>query len=347
MGSNTADQAPRPSQSFSGPGRIDVHHHCFPGEIQELQSEFENNSYNLNYTPFPKSAEEHLVYMDEVGIQTAVIAPSIKQEWHSTFSPAEFASLCRRSLQSQMKYVSHNPLRFGCFAMLPLPHIHETIEFVRETQAMSPRPDGFAVTTAMGQRYLGDKDFEPVWKELDALGSVIFIHPADTIMPPGLNFGPFVQEFPFDTCRAITSIISSGTLLRTPNIHFIFSHNGGAFPYLADRIGKQHTDNIVVKANEGLSTRELLSTKKIYFDTSISSPMQYALIKNLGMSTDQLLYATDFPYTKRYDNTTYLDGYDAPKESGLFDNKDMEKIVRLNALKLLPRLAKLYSEFWP
>lgn len=62
-----------PSTAFDGPGRIDVHHHCFPGTLEELQSEFEHNSYNLNYSPFPQGPEEHLEYMDRVGIQTAVI----------------------------------------------------------------------------------------------------------------------------------------------------------------------------------------------------------------------------------------------------------------------------------
>jgi hypothetical protein len=64
------------STAFEGLGRIDVHHHCFPETVDELQSEFEHNSYNLNYTPFPKTPEEHLMYMDEVGIQTAVIVSS-------------------------------------------------------------------------------------------------------------------------------------------------------------------------------------------------------------------------------------------------------------------------------
>jgi 6-methylsalicylate decarboxylase len=42
----------------------------------------------------------------------------------------------------------------------------------------------------MGQHYLGDPEFEPVWEELDRIGATIFVHPADTIMPPNLNFGP-------------------------------------------------------------------------------------------------------------------------------------------------------------
>jgi predicted TIM-barrel fold metal-dependent hydrolase len=153
-----------------------------------------------------------------------------------------------------------------------------------------------------------------------------------------------VQEFPFDTCRAITSIIRSGLLIRHPSIRFLFSHNGGAFPYLADRIGRQHLDNVVTKANSGMTLRELLGTKNIYFDTSISSPMQYHIIKDLGIPATHLLYATDYPYTKRFDNTTYLEGYEAPRKSGLFSDAEMEAILRENSLGLFPRLAKLYGE---
>lgn len=64
------------------------------------------------------------------------------------------------------------------------------------------------------------------------------------------------------------------------------------------------------------------------------------------MPVEHLLYATDYPYTQRFDNTTYLEGYNAPKASGLFSDQDMEKILRLNSLGLFPRLAKLYEKFW-
>lgn len=167
--------------------------------------------------------------------------------------------------------------------------------------------------------------------------------------PPGkitdLLSGLVVQEFAFDTCRAITTVISSGVLLRHPNVKFLFSHNGGAFPFLADRIGAQHIDEIVAKNNNGMRLREILSTKNIYLDTSISSSMQYALIKDLGIPTDHLLYATDFPYTRRSDSTgCYQAGWDAPYKSGLFDDQAMENIARNNALHVFPRLAKEFAK---
>ena len=43
---------------------------------------------------------------------------------------------------------------------------------------------------SLGKTYLGDTKFEPIWAELDKADSVVFVHPADTVMPPNLPFGP-------------------------------------------------------------------------------------------------------------------------------------------------------------
>ncbi len=114
---------------------------------------------------------------------------------------------------------------------------------------------------------------------------------------------------------------------------------------MADRIGAQHLDEQIAKNNDGLRLRQILSTKNIYLDTSISSSMQYPVLQDLGLPTEHLLYATDYPYTVRRDTTScYQVGYEAPKGSGLFDEKDMEGILRENALKLFPRLAKEFGK---
>jgi hypothetical protein len=66
-----------PSTAFKGPGRIDVHHHCFPGTVPELRSEFQDNNFDIPFVNFPTTPQEHLDYMDEVGIQTSVIVSQI------------------------------------------------------------------------------------------------------------------------------------------------------------------------------------------------------------------------------------------------------------------------------
>lgn len=105
-------------------------------------------------------------------------------------------------------------------------------------------------------------------------------------------------------------------------------------------------DEMIAANNNGLRLREILSTKNIYLDTSISSSYQYPLLKELGIPTEHLLYATDFPYTKRRGVSTscYQAGWDAPHKSGLFSSEDMDDIVRNNSLKLFPRLAEEYAK---
>ncbi|CAM1503474.1 Fc.00g010650.m01.CDS01 [Cosmosporella sp. VM-42] len=182
----------KPSGAFDGPGRIDAHHHCFPKTVKELRSEFEHDFYNLNYAPIAQGPEEHLEHMNEVNIQTAVITPSIKREWHEQLSATEFETLCRRSLEAQISYV---PIihydSVGSFAILPLPHVQESINLICYAMKLKAPPDGFAVATAMGKKYLGDHYFDIVWEKLDKHGLVVFAHPSDTAMPPSLNFRPY------------------------------------------------------------------------------------------------------------------------------------------------------------
>lgn len=61
------------STHFKGPGRIDVHHHCFPATVAELRSEFRGNKFGVPFNDFPVKPEDHIQYMDEIGVQTAVI----------------------------------------------------------------------------------------------------------------------------------------------------------------------------------------------------------------------------------------------------------------------------------
>lgn len=44
--------------------------------------------------------------------------------------------------------LDHDP---GCFAILPLPHVQESIDFIRYASSLETPPDGFAAATAMGE----------------------------------------------------------------------------------------------------------------------------------------------------------------------------------------------------
>ena len=62
--------------------------------------------------------------------------------------------------------------------------------------------------------------------------------------------------------------------------------------------------------------------------------------------TTMSIEATNFPYTYRRDTGAYLDGYAAPKESGVLNPQELDiDMVKENALRYFcPRLTEEYAK---
>ena len=127
--------------------------------------------------------------------------------------------------------------------------------------------------TSVGSKYLGDPAFDPLFEELDRRRAVVYTHPN---IPPGSDVPELIWpapliEFVFDTTRAATNLVLSGTLERYPDVELILSHAGGAVPYIAGRIVLAD-DNPLVSTNIPSSfMRSINSTPKTVTPTSCRS----------------------------------------------------------------------------
>jgi predicted TIM-barrel fold metal-dependent hydrolase len=137
-------------------------------------------------------------------------------------------------------------------------------------------------------------------------------------------------DFPTDTTRTITDLIYSGSLLRFPNIRWIFSHGGGTVLMLTPRL-----------AGGGLTPEERAATipngfehelQKLYYDiASVAlSPIPMAAVLK-GIPKDHLLFGSDIPFFTIERIATAVNKFDVP-------GADLRMIQRENALQLLPRL---------
>jgi 6-methylsalicylate decarboxylase len=304
--------------------RIDVHHHISPPLwLDAVKRAKLDNPPIVNW-----SVEKSLADMDRAGITTALTSPTTPQV--EFLDKEQAAAVCRSSNEYAKKLTSDYPGRFGVFAMLPLPHIDETLkEIVYAFDTL--QVDGVGLMTSYGKAWLGDASFAPIWDELNRRKAVVYTHPTTNAccvnLVPGVPVP--VVEFGADTTRTIASLILSGTSQRYRDISWIFSHGGGALTAFAERFQVQlvRTPPYQDKFTRASMDAEL---RRFYYDTAqISQSVTLGALARL-VPISQIVYGTDFPYRTGADNTQGV--------SASFSGADLAAIDRDNVLRLIPRL---------
>jgi 6-methylsalicylate decarboxylase len=315
------------------PKRIDVHHHILPPNFVSAL-----NSLSIPWTGGPEvpswSLQQDHDMMGAMGIDAAVASPSPGVYWGGDTAFA--VKLARETNEFVAEVVRDDPEHFGGFATVPLSDVDaslEELEYAYDTLGL----EGVVLYTSQGDRYLGDRSYDPFFKELDRRKAIVFIHP--TTIPPGADATgltiPFgVAEFTFDTTRAVMNMLCSGTLERYPSIRYIVSHAGGTIPYLAWRIaGASYLPELRDRAPK---TDGLALLQKLYYDTALStSEFVFGALKEF-VPMSQVLFGSDFPYigpavlqAERY----------GLENSKVLDDAARAAIDRDNALTLFPRFA--------
>jgi len=236
-------------------------------------------------------------------------------------------SLARQSNEYCAQMVKDYPGRFGFFAALPLPDTEGSLKEI--AYALDTlKADGIALWTSYMDKWLGDPSFAPVYEELNRRSAVVFVHPARASCCRNLAGQSGIIEYDIDTARAIDSLLFDGTLAKNPNVRFIFSHSGGAFPVLAARIVDDFPKSRAANAPNGVEHE----FKKLYFDTAHAgrAPALDALKDIVPVS--QIMYGSDAPIRNYELTDDWLVQYAG------FSEDDWKAINRGNAERLFPRL---------
>jgi 6-methylsalicylate decarboxylase len=326
MGAMGAIAATGCATTPAGPHRIDVHHHISPPAwVAALKkSQLDSPPVN-NWTP-QRSLED----MDRAGVATSMTSPTLPAV--SFLGPQEAASVARASNEYAKKLAQDFPGRFGTFAMLPMPHVDETLKEI--AYAMDTlRCDGVAFMTSYGDKFLGDPSFAPVMDELHRRKATAYTHPNEPACCRNLTSAAVpsvIVEYGTDTTRTIASLIFSGTSARCKDINWIFSHGGGTLAALTERFTVQVVSFPPFK-NRGFTGESVWrEIRSFYYDTAqASNPVAMAAITKM-VPTSQLVFGTDYPYRTAAEHVQGL--------GGVFGPADLRMIDRENALRILPRL---------
>ena len=306
------------------PRRIDVHHHISPPTWLEAVKRA-----HLDFPPAVGwSPQKSLADMDQADVATSVVAPTMP---HVGFlAKEEAARIARESNEYVKKLMAEHPGRFGMFAMLPMPHVDESLKEIEHTLDVL-QVDGISMMTRYGDRWLGYPEFAPVLEELHRRRATVCTHPnrANCCVNLVQGIPEAVVEFAADTTRAIASLIFSGTSQRFRDINFIFSHGGGALTAVVERF-----EDFMVRTYKDQFTREIVDRelRRFYYDTAqVSNAVTMAALRKL-VPISQIVFGTDYPFRTSAEHVEGL--------AAIFDPRDLKAIGRENALRILPRLPK-------
>jgi len=316
------------------PHRIDVHHHVWPprwlkAESARMSGSAINWDFVSKWTP-AMSVEA----MDRNGV--AITVNSVSTQHVHPNDPDGDHGFARDCNEFNARLAGDYPGRFGSFALLPLPHVDRCLKEI-EYAGDVLRADGFKLQTNYIDKWPGDPAFAPVFDALNRRKAAVFFHPhtppACMKLLPGVNEP--LMEYPFDTTRAIASLIFSGTFARCPDVKFIFAHGGGTIPFLANRIGglvkmRPELDAMMPHGIE----HEL---RKLYFDiVSVTNKPAWAALMAVTTPAN-MLFGTDIPYM------TFETAIGEMGQMGM-SQADLRAIECGNAIKLMPTLRSLSAQ---
>jgi predicted TIM-barrel fold metal-dependent hydrolase len=267
--------------------------------------------------------------MDRHAISTAITSIA---EPGIYFGDRLFArDLARRCNEFSAQLIHEYPQRFGAFAILPLPYVDEALyelEYALDTLKL----DGVVLLSSVDGRYPGDPMFDEVFTELNRRKAIVFLHPTVPTINSGLKLDlpQFLIEFVFDTTRAATNLVYSGTLERCPDIRFILAHAGGTIPYLAYRISMGQI--MIPGAPQGVMTY----LKRFYYDTALSFYANALRSLQELVDTSHILFGSDYPFAPEIATHFTVQGiqnYDG------FDEQMRKSVEWESARVLFPRFS--------
>lgn len=318
-----------PEQS---PRRVDVHAHYLPPAYYTALRDAGITMLDGGI-PVPKwRIEDSLAMMDRNGIATQMLSVSSPSVY--PFAADKAVAVARAVNDEGAAYAAAHPTRFGLFATLPLDDI---VASVAEIDHAFDKlgADGVVLMTNARGVYLGAKSLDPVFDALNARKAVVFLHPTSPACFEALAMGrpaPMI-EFPFDTTRAATNLVFSGTTQRCPDIKFILPHAGGTLPFLVQRIVG---GNRLSAAPMDPATA-LAEMRRFYCDTAGAANVHAVPALRQLIPVSQILFGSDYPFTPEAGVERFVAFLDS---SALFTGEDRIAIARANAEKLFPRLAE-------
>ncbi|MDP1572415.1 MAG: amidohydrolase family protein [Vicinamibacterales bacterium] len=285
---------------------IDVHNHYYPPEYLDavrrgptrVRMDFDSEGnprlhypgdYNI-LVPGHRDLDYREGVLAEHGVDMQVLTFTTPG---THFEAPDQAVEMARHVNDAFAAAARQRARFTALATLPLNDPAASV--IELERAMGLGLPGAMVFSNVNGVALADARYEPLWEKADALGAVIYIHPAHPLGVEAMEqfwLMPLVG-FLMDTTLAAAHLVFAGVPERYPRIQWVLCHMGGAIPYLAERLdrGYEAFDDCRTHISRPPSTY----LKGFYYDTVNFDPAAIGLAVSFA-GADHILAGSDYPH---------------------------------------------------
>jgi predicted TIM-barrel fold metal-dependent hydrolase len=107
---------------------------------------------------------------------------------------------------------------------------------------------------------------------------------------PSRPLRPSLLEYPFETTRAIVELARNRVFTRYPAIRWVFSHGGGTFAVLADRMSGGDPAGPI---GAGDSVRDVVRASR--FDSALVGSAGLAALREVA-GAERIVFGSDLPF---------------------------------------------------
>jgi 2,3-dihydroxybenzoate decarboxylase len=253
--------------------------------------------------------EMRLAAMDRAGIARCVLSlagPGVQAER----DPKTAVRRARESNDFLAREVAQRPDRYSGFAHLPMQDPAAAADEL-ERAMRDLKFCGAMINGHTNGQYLDHPSLDPFWERAQALGALVYLHPADPVTPAPVLDGHkglrrATWEWTFETGSHALRIIFGGVFDRFPRARLALGHLGETLPFLLWRFDS--------RAGPGFYAVKLAKLPSQYVKDNIvvaTSGMCSAepLACTIGaLGHDRVMFAADYPFESVEEAAHFIDG---------------------------------------
>lgn len=257
--------------------------------------------------------EERLTTMDRAGISLSVLSlsgPGVQAE-------RDTATAVRKAAEANdflAREVGKQSNRYSGLAHLALQDPNAAADELERCVRDFGWP-GAMINGHTGGHYLDEPGFYPLWERAEALGALIYLHPADPVAPYPILEGTkglrrATWEWGFETGSHALRMIFSGLFDRFPRARLALGHLGETLPFLLwrfDSRAKLYGVKLGKRPSDYIKTNLVVTMSGMYS----AEPLMCAIA---ALGRGRVMFSADYPFESSDEAATFIDTVQLPDD---------------------------------